>query len=99
MVVAGIVSQAGFDPPPVDYTSYVADALPTKPPWLNLSASYSFVINGLLTLNLINYNSPRHFPGHIPPVTTTTVPFPGQHTHPLHAYCNGWRSLTNLSLI
>ena len=26
--------QVGFEPPPVDDTSYEADALPTKPPWL-----------------------------------------------------------------
>ena len=29
-------SQAGFDPPPVDDTSYEADALLTKPPWLDV---------------------------------------------------------------
>ena len=29
------MSQAGFDPPPADDTSYEADALLTKPPWLD----------------------------------------------------------------
>ena len=37
-------SQAGFDPPPVDDTSYEADALPTKPPWLDFSDGYCSII-------------------------------------------------------
>ena len=34
--------QAGFEPPLVDDTSYEADALPTKPPWLD--AHFCYVI-------------------------------------------------------
>ena len=32
--------QAGFDPPPIDDTSYEADALPTKPPLLGNKGGY-----------------------------------------------------------
>ena len=36
MSIAGILyPQAGFEPPPADDASYEADALLTKPPWLN----------------------------------------------------------------
>ena len=40
------MSQAGLDPPPVDDTSYVADALPTKP--LRLDASMPLFFHNFL---------------------------------------------------
>ena len=43
------VSQVGFKPPSSDDNSYEADALPTKPPWLDTMDSFGAVKNFLIS--------------------------------------------------
>ena len=40
-------SQAGLEPPPADDTSYEADALPNKPPWLDVFSNLCYCDEGL----------------------------------------------------